>query len=104
MKVLLNTDNYVSGNEEKNAPLIEMVSKELSRFSDQITRVEIHLSDENGYKTGKNDKKCVIEARLEGLQPVAVTNLADSHYDAVKGASEKLKSALDSMIGKLRNY
>ncbi len=33
--------------------------------------MEVHRSDENGSKSGQNDKRCVTEARLEGRQPVA---------------------------------
>ena len=46
----------------------------------------------------------MIEARLEGMQPVAVTNHADSIEKAVKGATEKLKAALDTVLGKLKTF
>jgi hypothetical protein len=38
------------------------------------------------------------------MQPIAVTNNADTHQEAVKGAVDKLKAALDTVIGRLRNY
>lgn len=46
----------------------------------------------------------MIEARLEGMQPIAVTNHADSHELAVTGAVDKLKSSIDNIEGRLRNY
>lgn len=36
-----------------------------------ISRVEVHLSDEDGKKGGQNDKRCMMEARLDGRQPAA---------------------------------
>ena len=81
-----------------------MIAKELNRFNNQITRLEIHLSDEDSSKDGINDIRCLIEARLEGLEPMAVTNKANSDENAVKGAVDKLKSLLGTTLGRLRNY
>jgi hypothetical protein len=66
--------------------------------------VEVHLSDENGDKEGFNDKRCMIEARLSGMKPIAVTNHANNHEEAVEGAVEKLKTSLDTILGRLSNY
>ncbi|MBE0545141.1 MAG: HPF/RaiA family ribosome-associated protein [Verrucomicrobia bacterium] len=67
---------------------------------DGATRVEVHLSDENGEKTGGRDKRCMMEARLEGHQPIAVTDEAETIAQAIDGAADKLKSALDSTLGR----
>ena len=104
MTIQFNTDNTVEVREEFRAPLINLISEELDRFSHQITRVEVHLSDENGDKQGLNDKRCVIEARLSGMKPIAVTNHANTHEQAVEGAVDKLKTSLDSILGRLRNH
>jgi len=104
MTIQFNTDSNITGGEKLRAPLISLISEELSRFSHQITRVEVHLSDENGPKEGLNDKRCTIEARLEGMKPIAVTNHANTHEEAVEGAVNKLKTSLDSVIGRLRNH
>ena len=56
----------------------------MSRISDHITRVEVHLSDENGDKDGQNDMRCMMEARLEGRQPIAVTHQAATLDEAVE--------------------
>ena len=104
MTIQFNTDNRVTVSEELRAPLISSISEGLSRFSQQITRVEVHLSDENGDKEGSNDKRCVIEARLAGMKPIAVTNHGDTHEQAVEGAVDKLKTSLDTMLGRMRNY
>jgi ribosome-associated translation inhibitor RaiA len=104
MTIQFNTDNKVTVSEELRAPLISSISEGLSRFSHQITRVEVHLSDENGDKEGLNDKRCMIEARLAGMKPMAVTNHGNTHEQAVEGAIEKLKTSLDTILGRLRNY
>jgi hypothetical protein len=104
MTILFNTANNINGSETLNARLSAVIADKLSRFSDQITRIEAHLSDNNGSKEGQNDKQCTLEARLEGLQPIAVTNLANNYDDAVTGATTKLKAAMDTAIGKLRKH
>lgn len=104
MKIQLNTDRNITGREELRASLNSLISDELSWFDDHITRLEIHLSDENGNKTGQNDKRCMIEARLEGMKPIAVTNHADTNEQAVTGAVVKLKSSLATIQGRLKNY
>jgi hypothetical protein len=68
-------------------------------------KVEVHLSDENSHKkSGHNDKRCVLEARLEGLQPIAVTLQAATLDQAVDGAAEKLKNSLESALGRLHDH
>jgi len=63
--------------------------------------VEVHLADENGQKTGGHDKKCTLEARLAGLQPVAATDHGASLDQAMDGALEKLVALLDHKLGRL---
>ena len=104
MNIQFNTSNNINGSETMNKRLSDVIAEKLSRFSDYITRIEAHLSDTNGQKEGLNDKQCVLEARLEGLQPIAVTSNAGTYDDAVTGAIGKLKSSLDTTLGKLRKH
>lgn len=104
MKIQFNTDNNITGTEELRLHIEESVEKSLSRFSERITRVEVHLGDENSHKTGAFDKRCLIEARLNGMQPVSVTNHGNTDEQALKGALDKLKAALDTVVGRARNY
>jgi hypothetical protein len=69
MQVQVNTDHHIKGDEALATSVRATVESALRRSSDYITRVEVHLSDENGDKRGQNDKRCVMEARLEGRQP-----------------------------------
>ncbi|KAF0200533.1 MAG: ribosome-associated [Bacteroidetes bacterium] len=104
MIVQFNTDKNVAGSEELKASSTSLISEELSRFSQQITRVEVHLSDEDGNKDTGNDKRCMIEARLAGMNPIAVTNQANNHEQALSGAIDKLKSSLEKATGRLKDY
>jgi ribosome-associated translation inhibitor RaiA len=104
MQIQINTDKNVTGSEGLIASTTSLVSEELSRFSEQITRVEVHFSDENGSKEGHNDKRCMVEARLAGMNPVAVINFANTHEQAVFGALDKLKTSLKTITGRLKNY
>lgn len=101
MKIQLNTDHNIEGNERLQAFLENKISGALSRFENYITRIEVHLSDENAGKSGPNDKRCLLEVRPEGREPLSVTANADTVESAVNSAIAKIKQVLDTEIGKL---
>jgi ribosome-associated translation inhibitor RaiA len=103
MTIQFNTDKTIDGSEKLSTPYIAMIEQDLERFSDYITRIEVHLSDQNGKKGGLDDIRCMIEARLEGRQPIAVTADADSKDQAISAAIDKLKNSLDTILGKLKD-
>ena len=74
----------------------------LERHLEDLSRVIVHLTDENGGKSGPKDKRCKMEARPKGHQPIVVTQDANTLTQAVEGASEKLEHALEHLFGKLR--
>lgn len=78
------------------------VSSQLERFADQITRVEVHLHDDNAGKAGKDDKRCVMEARPAGMQPLAVEHAADDLDKAIGETAGKLSRALKKLFEKRR--
>lgn len=104
MQIQFNTDESVDGRDVLGRHAEEVVRRALDRFSDDVTRVEIHLSDVNGQKAGENDKRCLMEARVAGRQPIAVTEQANSLHQAIDGAAQKLKRSLDSTLGKLGDH
>jgi len=104
MKIQLNTDDHIDGTEALAAEVSATVEQALGRFSEHITRVEVHLSDENAAKGGQQDQRCMLEARLEGRQPVAVTDQAATLEQAVHGAAKKLAHLLGSTLGRLRDH
>ena len=104
MTIQFNTDKNLTVHEEFNSKLTAILEKKMNRFSENITRLEVHLSDDNGGKTGQDDKKCLLEARIEHRQPVAVTSEASSYEFAVEAAAEKMKAALGTIFGRLSNH
>ena len=104
MKIQLNTDVHIDGTEALAAQVSATVEQALEHFREHITRVEVHLSDENGGKGGQRDQRCMLEARLEGRQPVAVTHHAATLDQAVHGAAQKLAHLLNSALGRLSDH
>ncbi len=104
MKIQINTDVHIDGTEALAAQVRATVEQALERFSEHVTRVEVHLGDENGGKSGQQDQRCMMEARLQGRQPVAVTDHAPSLEQAVNGAAQKLVRLLDSTLGRLHDH
>ena len=102
MHIQITTDSNIEGREELADHIKGVVESTLSRFSDRITRVEVHLSDQNSDDNGQDDKRCVMEVRLKGRQPTAVTHQAESLGDAIDGAAEKLKRSLESTLERLK--
>ena len=102
MQIQVNTDHTIEGHEALVTQVRGVVENALSRMSDHITRVEV-LTDESGSKSGKNDKRCMMEARLEGRQPIAVTDEAATLDLAVDGAADKLARLIEHTLGKLHD-
>jgi len=104
MQIQINTDRNIEGREALADQVRGVVESALSRFSNRITRVEVHLSDENSDKKGGDDEmRCMMEARIEGRQPIAVTHQAASLDQAVDGAADKLTRLIESTFGRLRD-
>lgn len=94
MQILTSTDHNIDGNEAFAAEVTDVVANALRHVSDHITRVEVHFADENGPKTDPRDIRCMLEARIEGRQPIAVTHHADTTSSAAVGAAGKLASMI----------
>lgn len=101
MQVHFNPGNHIEGRESLAERAQQIVTDTLGRFAEQITRVEVHVSDDNGAKRGADDKRCTMEARVTGHQPVAVTHHASTLREAIGGAAEKLERSLDHTLGRL---
>lgn len=98
MLIQINTDHNAHLGEESRSTFTADIEQHLSRFAEQITRVEVHFNDENGHKQGVNDKTCNLEARLEGMQPI----VASSHGNDFSGALHAALDILKKNIAKAR--
>jgi hypothetical protein len=104
MQILVSTDNHVAGREGLARRVEATVGAALSRFGEHVTRVEAHLGDESAGRSAGGDMRCVLEARVGGRGPVAVTNHADTLDEAYRGAADKLRRALESELGRLEDH
>ena len=100
MKVLVNTDKHIEGSERLQNYIDEKMGHALKHFADRLTRIEIHLSDQNGDKPGADDIQCRVEVRPKGLQPVTVTARNANLDLSIADAIEKMKAALTTAYGK----
>ena len=104
MQVQVNTGNGVENKETLNRWANGFLNEALARFRQEITRVEVQFTDENRAKGGADDKRCMLEARLTGHDPVAVNNYAPTQDEAIRGATIKLLRALEHTLGKLERH
>jgi ribosome-associated translation inhibitor RaiA len=102
MKVQVNTSNDIENKDALERWASEYINEQLGRFDQDITSIEVQLTDENhSGKGGGIDKRCMLEARVNGRAPIAVTNYAPDQNLAFRGAVEKLQHALEHAFGKL---
>jgi ribosome-associated translation inhibitor RaiA len=102
MTIQINTDKTLNGEKRRCDFFSSQISEALERFESQITRIEVHLKDESGRKDGFNDISCLLEARIEGRKPIAITNQANTMDIAVTGAIAKIKTSIESILGKIQ--
>ena len=103
MQIHTHADKNIEGGERLSLHVQTLLQAKLSRFREHITRVEAHLSDESSQKARDDSKKCVLEARPAGMQPLVVTHFAETLDHAINGATEKLERLLDGSFGQLND-
>jgi hypothetical protein len=100
MKILINSDSSIA----MDARLVKLIMREatelLDRFSDHLTRVEIHLTDIDRGKTGRVDKRCLVEVRVAGMKPIVTSTQTREIETAVNQALRKTVRALNTSLGK----
>ena len=74
MKILPNTDYNISRSEEMRETLKAVIKDAFDRFTEHITRLEVKFRDESSYQYSEKDRRSVLETRLKGMQPLAVTS------------------------------
>lgn len=101
MQIQVHTDNHIHGSDRLTEEVESVLGTVLSRFKDRITRVEVFLADENSTKKSAEDKRCTMEARLAGMQPIAVSHHGDTISQSIDGAADKLLSTLTRTLDRL---
>lgn len=101
MQIQVNTDNVITGDTRLTEVAEAAVTGDLGHFSDRLTRIEVHIKDQNADKHGPNHIRCTIEARPRGLDPIAAHEDAANIESALRGAAKKLRGRLQSEFARL---
>ena len=99
--IQIHADNQIPSDSDRNTRLEDQIRQRLARFEGRITDVEVHVSDINGPRGGAADLRCSMEARINGIPPVAAVDEGNSVDRAVIGAAKKVVRAIDHQLGKL---
>lgn len=78
----------------------ETANDKLSHLAARLTRIEIHVKDLNAAKGGV-DKRCLIEARPRGLDPLVAEHDAETVREAFRGALERIERVLEHRLDRL---
>jgi len=103
MQVQVHTDNHILSDLRLQEYAEGAVAGAFERFADRVTRVEIHLADENGSKEG-GSVRCSLEVRLAGHEPVGVTHQETHVKEALAGALNKASKVLGGILGREHEY
>ena len=103
MQININSDKTIDRNAGLDEHVQTVVSNALHRFGEQITSVEVHLSDNLGQKSVDGENRVMMEARVTGYKPIVVSDHAATLHQSIGGAADKLKRALDSALGRLHD-
>ena len=104
MQIQVNTDRNIDGRQRVADYVRGVVEHAVSHFERQVTRVEVHLSDDNGAKSGPDDKRCVMEARIASIEPITVTHRGPNIDEAIHGAASKLKRLLANELARVHAH
>lgn len=104
MQFHIETDKNIEGRQQLSDYVESVVTHAVEKYADHLTHVEAHLGDVNGSdKSGADDMRCLLEARVSGIKNIAVSHHAESLHLAIDGAAMKLQHALASAVGKLQD-
>jgi hypothetical protein len=104
MQVQVNCGDGLSAKETLEAWATGFLNESTARFADELTRVEVQLTDEAKGKHSGQDMHCMLEGRLTGHTPIAVHHNAENMDEAIRGATRKLINALEHKFGKLDRH
>lgn len=101
MRIDIKTDNHVQFDPSVEQHVNQSLESVRTRYGDQITWVEVHVGDVNAGKKGDLDKRCMMEARVDGRPPLVAEEHAATLASAISGAARKLLRVIESDLGKL---
>jgi ribosome-associated translation inhibitor RaiA len=103
MQIQINSDKNIPMHAKLSGLIEADLHRILNRFEPQLTRIEVHLSDENGDKSGPQDKRCILEARPRHYPSLTVTNDSADVQTALSGAANKMQRLLETTFCRLHD-
>lgn len=102
MEIHINAGNGLENKQTLEQWADSEVRRNLERFSADVRRIEVHLSDNSAGSANAHGKRCTIEAHVIHAAAAAVTHDAPELDEAFRGAVSKMVRLLDSQVGKRR--
>lgn len=101
MELFVHTDRNIYTDATEERRIEEGLANALERFAEELTRVEVHLSDESAGRSTGDDIHCLLEARPARQDPVTVSHQAATPGEALEGATHKLEALLSHKFERL---
>lgn len=103
MDININTDHNIKGDERLIDVVTTLVSRAMRPIKSRLTRVEVHIKDVRGPKSGE-DIEVTIEGRPAGMRPYAVTETGTNIEQTVRAAGKTLRDRLKREFGKRSDH
>jgi hypothetical protein len=100
MKIQVNSDRTIDVDANLTAWVKEDATRILKRFEAKLMRVEIHLTDIDNQKAGRADKRCLVEVRPAGDNPLTASATTATTESAVDQALRKMQRSLTTFFGR----
>ena len=100
MKIQINSDRTINVDATLSSTIQAEANRVLDRFETKLTRVEIHLSDIDNQKSGRADKRCLVEVRPSGDKPMTASATTATTESAVDQALRKMQRSLTTFFGR----
>lgn len=101
MLIQLNSNHHIKISSADAEEMEQAIRDRLGRFADWLTRVEVHLSNQDGSKSDETDARCSLEVRPEGRDPVITTADAPDQLASVNAALRSMMTVLERERGRL---
>lgn len=100
MNIEIRTDKNIQNSERLISYVRDELNQEFQRYSEKITSISVHFSDENGPKGGEDDIQCMLEVHPAGLKSVVVRHRGHNIDTAIHGAIDRIKRGLEHSFEK----
>lgn len=82
---------------------IRCVTQALRHVAEHVTRVDVHLHDDNGPKHG-SAQRCVVEVHVARQHPLAVHHTSADLYASIKVVTGKLRRLVEKRLDRAHQH